>query len=155
QQLIKNDPKAEDVGSPVDSIPPTSRLLWAHVGRSSHEVGSSTEVFVAQGHAKVGQKWFHRCFHENVGGLDITVNESSCVCVMQPLGDCEDDLGGLLRRGSRSGQESAKISTFNVSRHDVEESVVGPAGVEDRQNAGVVEVGQNQGFVQECANLFL
>ena len=94
QQLVEHDAQAEDVGSPVDPVAFAPGLLGTHVGRRAGQPAPLAKVFILEGEPEVGHAGFARCVDQDVGGLDVPVDQAPGVGVMQGVGDG----GNQLRR---------------------------------------------------------
>ena len=87
QQLVEHDAQAEDVGSPIDPVTFAPGLLGAHVGRRAGQPAPLAEVFILEGEPEVGHAGFARSVDQDVGGLDVPVDQPSGVGVMQGVGN--------------------------------------------------------------------
>ena len=90
QQLVEHDAQAEDVGSPIDPVTFAPGLLGTHVGRCARQPATLAEVLILEGEPEVGDAGFARCVDQDVGGLDVPVDQPSGVGVMQCVGDGGD-----------------------------------------------------------------
>ena len=123
-----------------------ARLLGAHVRGRSRQSAPLAEVLVLEGQPEVGDRGLTRGVDEDVGGLDVAVDQSPGVGVMQGVGDGGDQLRGLPERRSSLPDPGRQVAAFHELGHDEAESVVRAADVEDRHDPGMVEPGQRPGF---------
>ena len=90
QQLVEDHAQAEDVRSPIDPVTFAPGLLGAHVGGRPSEPATLAEVLVLEGKPEVGDAGLARGVDQDVGGLDVPVDQPSGVGVMQGFGDRGD-----------------------------------------------------------------
>ena len=91
QQLVENDSQAEDVGSPVHPVTFASGLLGTHVSRGPcRDAATLSEVLVSKRNTEVGETGFTRSVDQDVGGLDVPVDQPSAMGVVQCVGDRGD-----------------------------------------------------------------
>ena len=83
QQLVEHDAQAEDIGTPIDPVAFAPGLLGTHVGRRAGQPAALAEVLILEGEPEVGHAGFARGVDQDVGGLDVPVDQSSGVGVMQ------------------------------------------------------------------------
>ena len=62
-------------------------LLGTHVGRCPSEPRPLAEVLVSERQPKVGNEGFARSVDQDVGGLDVPVDQTSGMGVMKGFGD--------------------------------------------------------------------
>ena len=109
QQLVEDDAQAEDVRAAIDPVPLAPGLLGAHVGRRPGEPGSLAEVLVLQRQPEVGHERLARGVEQDVGRLDVAVDQAPGVGVVQGLGDRRHQLGRLPeRRAGPAASASAR-----------------------------------------------
>ena len=87
QQFVEDHAQAEDVGSPIDPMTFTTGLLWAHVRRRSCDPGTLAEVLVLERQSEVGDERLPRGVDQDVGGLDVPMDQPPCVSIVQGFGD--------------------------------------------------------------------
>ena len=98
KQLVEDDAQAEDVGPAIDPVPLAAGLLGAHVGGRAGEPGPLAEVLVLERQPEVGHAGLARGVDQDVGGLDVPVDQAPGVGVVQGLGDGRHQLGRLAER---------------------------------------------------------
>ncbi len=86
---------------------------------------------------------------EDVGRLDVAVHDAAAVRIGQRIGNAPHQLCRLRRcRLPASGQRLAQVAPAQAFHRDVD-AVGREPGVEDRDDAGVVQPGRCAGLVQE------
>ena len=95
QQLVEDDAQAEDVRAAIDPVPLAPGLLGAHVGRRPGEPGSLAEVLVPQRQPEVGHVRLAVEVDQDVGRLDVPVDQVPRMGMVQRLGDRRHQLGRL------------------------------------------------------------
>ena len=103
-------------------------------------------VLVLERQPEVGDAGCARSVEQDVGGLDVAMDQAAGVCVVEGLGDCRHQLGRIAECEPSLPHSLGQVAPLDVLRHDVTEPVVGPADVIDRDDVRVVEPG-------ECAGL--
>ena len=139
QELVEDHAEAEHVGPPIDPVPLPPRLLGAHVSGRPGVAGSLTVVLVLQRQPEVGDARLARGVEQDIRGLDVAVDQAPCVGVMEGLGDGRHQLRRFPQRQPPLAYPRGQVAAFDVLRHDVAESVVGPADVVDRDDVRMVE----------------
>ena len=87
---------------------------------------------------------------DNVGGLDVAVDDAVSVGVVECAGELVDDGADLLRReGAALFDEALEVVTGQLL-HDDEDGGVGLFAVEDLDDAGVAEGADDAGLVAEA-----
>ena len=127
----------------------TSGLFGAHVRRCSGQPATLAEVFILEGEPEVRNARFACGINQDVGGLDVPVDQPPSVGVMQ----CFSDRRNQFRRfpESRVGLSSScrQVAPFDELRHDEAESVFGATHVMDRHDVGMVQPGEDACFDKE------
>ena len=101
QQLVEHHAQAEDVRSPIDPVTLTPGLFGAHVGGCSSYPATLAEVLVLERKPEVGDTGFARCVDQDVGRLDVPVDQPSGVGVMQCVGNRGDQFRRIPEGRSR------------------------------------------------------
>src|SRR5262249_49104320 len=106
------------------------------------------EVLVAQGQAEVGDDGPAAGVEEDVGRLDVAVDQAALVGVVQGLGDLGDEVGR--GRGGKPAlpQPPGQVRPFDQVRDGETQPVGGAADVVDGDDAGVVQAGEDAGLGQ-------
>ena len=92
QQLVEHDAQAEDIRTTIDPVAFTPGLFGAHIGRRAGQPATLAEVFILEGEPEVRHAGLARRVDQDVGGLDVPVDQPSGVGVMQGVGDGGDQL---------------------------------------------------------------
>ena len=149
QQLVEDHAQAEDVRAAIDPVPFAPGLLGTHVGGRPGEPRTLAEVLVLQGQPEVGHERLARGVDQDVGRLDVPMDQPSGVGVVQGLGDRRHQF----RRLPEGQVEPALILTarslpsMNFETTKQRPSSVRPTSI-DRDDVGVVEAGEDAGFGQ-------
>ena len=98
QQLVENHAQAEDVGSPIHPVTFAPGLLGTHVGGCPRHPATLAEVLVSERKTEVGDTGFTRSVDQDVGGLDVPVDQPSAVGVMQCVGNRGDQFRRIPER---------------------------------------------------------
>jgi hypothetical protein len=149
QHFVKDDAQTIDVGAGIDAVPLAAGLFRAHVRRSAGELRAGAEVHVAQSHAEVGHHGPALFVEQDVGRLDVAVDQAAAVSVVHGLGHLGDE-----PRCFRAGEASLfeprpQILGGEELRDHVTQAVGGAANVVDRDDAGVVQRRQHARLGQE------
>ncbi len=124
-------------------------LLGTHVGRRAGQPATLAEVLVSERKPEVGDTGFARSVDQDVGGLDVPVDQPSGVGVMQGVGDRGDQFRRIPEGRSSLSDPDRQIAAFDELGDDEAESVFGATHVEDRHDVGMVQLGEDAGFVQK------
>ena len=119
----------------------TERLLWRHeISRADHApFDGQLRIPEEFGNAEVGQ--LHRPFriHQQIGGLEISVNDSAVVRVLERLANIDADLDRFPPLDALSARQPF-LQRFAVDRlHHIEENSVLLAPAEQLHNVGVAK----------------
>ena len=125
-------------------------LLGTHVSRCPRHAATLAEVLVSERKTEVGDTGFTRSVNEDVGGLDIPVDQPSAMGVMQCLGNRGDQLGRIPQRRSSLSHPDRQIAAFDELRDHEAESVFRATHIEDRHDMGMVQFGEDSGFNEKC-----
>ena len=136
QQLVEDHAQAEDVRSPIDPVTLAPGLLGAHVGRRASEPATLAEVLVLERQPEVGDARLARGIDQDVGGLDVPVDQPSGVGVMQGLGDRRDQFRRLPEGRSSLSDPGRQIAALDELGDDEAETVVGAAHVDRPARCG-------------------
>jgi hypothetical protein len=75
QKLIEDDAQAEEVRTPIDEVTFASGLFWAHIRWRASQSATFAEVLILEGEPEVGDTGLARGIDEDVGGLDVPVDQ--------------------------------------------------------------------------------
>ena len=123
-------------------------LFRAHVRRRAGQLGAGSEVHVAQRQAEVGHHGSALFVEQDVGRLDVAVDQAATMGVVQGLGHLGDE--GHRFRAGRPGlpQPGPQILAGDELGDHVAEAVGGTAHVVDGHDARVVQGRQHAGLGQ-------
>ena len=148
QQFVENHAQAEDVGSPIDPVPFATSLLGTHVRRSSSDPATLAEILFPERKTEVGNERLARGIDQDVGGLDVPVDQAPCMSVMQGFGDRRHQSRRFVKTGACFLDPRGKIAPLDELGDDEAETIVGAPHVVNRHDMGMVEAGNDAGFVQ-------
>ena len=100
QQLVEDHAQAEDVRTTIDTVTLASCLLGTHVSRSSSDPGTLAEVLILECKTEVGHEGVSRSVDQDVGGLDVPVDQSPGVGVVKGFGDRRHQFRRLVKAGA-------------------------------------------------------
>ena len=156
-QLEQDHPQGVHIGPPVDGGGVAGQLLGAHVvGRPEElagegQAGQGQQVGIGgAGHAEVEDLRLTGLLHEDVGGLEVAVDDAPVVGVLHGVADPR-------HQAQAGGEVEAVAVGVLVQGQAADElhgeeglAVVGQAGLVDLGDAGVVQPGQDLGLVGEA-----
>jgi hypothetical protein len=157
QQLEEDHPQGVHVRPPVDRGGVGGHLLRAHVvGRAQElacpgQAGPGQQVGVGgSGHAEVKHLRLSGLLHEDIGGLEVAMDDALIVGVLHRVAHPR-------HQAHAGGQVEAVAVGVLVQGQAADElhreerlTVVGEAGLVDLRNAGVVQPGQDLRLVGEA-----
>ena len=120
QQLVQRRAERVDVGAVVDQDALAGRLLGAHVAQRAEQVAGLRQagVGVELGQAEVGDPDVAAAVDQQVGRLDVAVDDAELVGVLQRLGrlrrqpgDGAEEVRGPVRRCVESRAQAGRVST--------------------------------------------
>ncbi len=92
---------------------------------------------------------FACCVDQDVGGLDVPVNQSSRVGVVQSVGDGGNQLCGIPEGKPGRSHPDREVAAFDELRDDVADTILRAANVVYGHDVGMVELRKNAGFVEK------
>ncbi len=135
-------------------MPFATGLFGTHVSGSASKLGSFAEVFLLQSQPEICNIRFIAGVDEDVGGLDVSVNESLAMGVVECFSDrCHQFCRLSVRRTSLLNLRG-KVAALDQFRDDVAQTVRG-AEIVNRHDVSVIETGEYTGFGQICLGFFL
>ena len=155
--LLAGDHLVQHAAEGVDVAPAVhltaAGLLRAHVGGGAEGEAGLGELSHARdlegaGHAEVGHPGVSAA-QEDVLGLDVAVDHSAPVGAVEGVGDFPGQADGLLQRELPPLLEPVAQRLALDPGHGVPEEPAGIAGVEHRQDVGVVEAGGDPDLAEE------
>ena len=143
KQLIENHTETVDVGAGIDAVAFAARLLGTHVERRAREGRPLAEVLFAQGQPEIGHHRVALDVEQDVGRLDVPVNQVALVRVVQGFGHA----GNQWRRCGRRKPGFAQLPGQVAPRHELRDyitgTVLGTADVVNGNDPRVVQAGQH------------
>ena len=119
----------------IDAVALAARLLGTHVGRGPREVRTGAEVLLAQGHAEIRDDGPTGLVQQDIGRLDVAVDQALLVGVVQGLGHGSGQAHRVRQGQAALAQPRRQVGPLDERRHDVAEAVGRATHVEDRHNA--------------------
>ena len=154
EALVEDDAERVDVGAAVEG--PRGDLLGREVGHGPHERAGLGQARLGRGvgeaevhHADAHARAALLARHHDVGGLDVAVDDSPRVAVVEGLGDLDADVHDLAE-AQRLVADQAQQGRPADERHDEEERALVPAEVVDRHDRRVVHLGDELGLALEA-----
>src|SRR5262249_53624627 len=126
--------------------PLTSCLLGAHVGRSSCNPGTCAIILFPHRNPEIGDERIPCDIYQDVGGLDVPMDQSTRMSVVECLGDGRHECRRLVKMRARFSDSGGKVASLDQFRHDEAKSVVGASHVENRHDVGMIKTSKNAGF---------
>ena len=123
-------------------------LFGTHVGWGAGEPGPLADVLLAQRQPEVGDVRPAVVVEQDVGRLDVAVDQPLAVGVVQRLGDGGDESRRLQEREARLLQSAGQVAAVDELGHDEAQAVVGAADVVDGDDVRVVQAGEDAGLGQ-------
>ncbi len=148
QQFVQHDSQAEDVGARVHAVCFAAGLFGTHVRGRPGKAATEAEILVGQRQAEIGDEGLALGVQQDVGGLDVAMHESLRVRVMQRLRHRDDEADRFPRRHPPRKHARRQVLAGNEFGNDVTAPVLRPSCVVDRNDAGVIQAGDQAGFGQ-------
>ena len=104
------------------------------------------EVLVSEGKSEVGETGLTRCVDQDVGRLDVPVDQTSGMGVMQCIGNRGDQFRRISERRSSLCNPCRQVAAFDELRHHEAKSVFRATHVMNGHDVGMVQFGKDLGF---------
>jgi hypothetical protein len=156
QQLIKDDPEAVQVGARVHLMRLPPRLLRRHVRRRAQHLaveGHGNLFGLALCQAEVHEMRPALQIEQDVGRLDVAMNDAVLVGVRERLADLGDQLGGLAKVRAARRQAPRQCRAGDELLDQVPGAVARLACIVQRHDPGVLELGGATGLAQEAIHI--
>ena len=157
EQSVQDRSQSVDVAQGRHQPLAPGGLLGSHVGRRAEDgarFGQAAIVLDLLRQAEVAHMRFALLVKENVGRLEITVEDAALVGVVNSLGDRDHELRGVLRVGGVRRECPAQARTADQLHREITLAVV-LSHLVDRHDVGMVEPGDRLGLVLEPPQLRL
>jgi len=148
QQLEKDRAEAIDIRTPIHPMALAISLFGTHVGGRTRTAFSLAEIFLLQGQPEIDHERLAAAVEQDVAGLDVPVDQPLAVGVVQRLGNRRHQCRRLPKSRSVVLDLLGEGGALDELRHHEERVLCGAADVEDGHDMGMIEVGDNAGFVQ-------
>ena len=163
-QLIEDTAEREEVAARVEFL--ATRLFGRHVGDSAdggagtgeeHSLGID-EGLAAKVCMAIGQEFGEAKIEnfdgatvgdENVGGLDVTMDDAFFVRGVEGVGELDADVDGARNGEETEGNQFVEGLAFEQLHGDESPAILFFDGVNGR-NAGMIECGSGAGFAEEA-----
>ncbi len=155
EDLIQDDPQAPEVAPAVEPVDLAADLLGRHVRTRPRQLAPVVALgALVQGQAEVAQVRPADRVEQDVGRLDVAVDEAQAVRVLERPRDADQQVRGPLRRhpsGLHQGREVRPVDELLDDEHDAGFAldVVGPHDPRE------VELGGVAGLADEAGELLL
>ena len=157
EQLIKDQPQRVDIAANAGLA--LSNLLWSHVGRRTRSFAPTGGIVVAEGQSEVGDAHPPSSIEHDVGGLQITMQQSAIMRGGQAGADLVRGLQSLVRgQAADAAQQRREVLAVDVLHGEKVlavhlADVVNPTDIRMRNLAGVphlrMKPGESRGIVLE------
>ena len=118
-------------------------------------IGSGRRFLAEQfGDAEIEQFWAAIGGDENVGGLEVTVNDQMLVGVADGVADADHQPDALLERGLPLTQPAVERDAVDEFHHEIGKSLRGGAAVDERGDARMRQPGQQKPLLAELFGQF-
>ena len=146
-QFIQDYAQAENVGPPVNPMGLAASLFRTHVGRRAREaaIRDRRGCLRWEGHrqAEVGDIGSILGIEQDVRRLDVPMDEAVAVCMIECLGNRQNDPNGFLLGEPSLAHASRQIAAADQLRYDVAAPGIRSPQVVDWNNGGVVQAGDD------------
>lgn len=155
EEFVEDDAEGVDIGADVDEVGVAAGLFGGHVREGSHELAGDGDEGVGGfgdllGEAKVEDADVAGVVDEDVGGLEIAVHDALLVGVVDGFADDGEEGEGLLEGEFVLLNEGGDGQSSDIVHGVVEVSIGGDAAVEDGDDVGMAEGGDELDFAFEA-----
>src|ERR1700677_4843886 len=110
-------------------MPLATSLLGTHVRRSSSNSATSAEVLIFKCKTEVGNERLPRAIDQNIGGLDVAMDQPRRMSMVQGLGDGGHQCRRLVKTGTCFLDPGGQVASLDVLGHDEAQTVFGAPDV--------------------------
>jgi len=147
EHLVEHDAEGVDVGARIGLA---GVLLGGHVVGGAHDDIGPGEAAGGTGggagEAEVGELGAPILGEEDIGGLDVAVDDALAVRELQGIANLAGDGEGLLGIESGPAQDAAEVGAVHVFHDEIEVALAGLAEVVHGDDAAMLELGEGAGF---------
>jgi len=140
EQRIQNEPQTVHVGAGVDAMRLAEQLLGAEPEDSLFR-SVVLDRHIGQRHSEIGKGRMFAVVQQNVGGLDVPVDESLPVGLVQAPRRAGHEAHDSGSRDSLAADSIGQRPALDQFHDEVTASLVGLAGIEERNEPGRIERG--------------
>ena len=137
---------------PSTRCPSPLACSGTHVRGSSSQSPTLAEVLVLEGESEVRETGFARSVDQDVGRLDVPVDQPSGVGVMQGFGDRGNQFRRIPEGRSSLSNPDRQVAAFDELRDHEAKTIVRATHVVDRHDVGMVQPGEDAGFDSDNAS---
>ncbi len=127
-------------------MPLASCLLRAHIRWSPSQSPTLAEVLVFEGKSEVSETGLTRGVNQNIGGLDIPVDQTSGVGVMECVGNRGNQFRRIPEGRSSLSNPDRQVTAFDELRDHEAKTILRATHVMNRHDIGMVQPGEDAGF---------
>ena len=133
------------------NVPENPKDCRVHLPARAEIVGYLTETrsraLAALNEAEIGDERLSRRVNQDVGGLDIPMDQAPRVGVMKGVGDSGNERSRLLKTSTSLLDLVGKVASLNELGDHEAESIIATPDVVNGNDMGMVQAGENAGFV--------
>ena len=148
QQFVQHHAQAENVAAAIDPVALATGLLGTHVGGRSGVAWPLADVLLPQGQPEIRHERLAAAVEQDVAGLDVPMDQSLAVGVVQRLGHRRHQFRRFRHGGPVRLDALGQGAAVDVLRDDEAGAVLGAAHVVDGNDVRVIEAGDGAGFGQ-------
>jgi hypothetical protein len=123
-------------------------LFGTHIRWRANPPPTLAEILILEGEPEVGDTGPARGIDEDVGGLDVPVDQPPGVGVMQGVGDRGDQFRRIPEGRTTLTDPDRKVAALHQLGDHEAETILRATDVMDRNDVRVVQPGEDTGFVQ-------
>ena len=148
QQLVEDDPQAENVASPINAMAFPPSLLRAHIRRSAASACPLAHILLSQGQPEIGNERLAAAIQQDIGRLDVPMDKPSLMGIVQGFGNGHYQFHGLGKPQTGLFDLGSQTGSVDELANDIDRKLLRGANVVHRDDVRVVEIGDRAGFGQ-------
>src|SRR5713226_3279857 len=121
-------------------------LLGRHVSRRSRKLQALAKILFLRGQAKINNIGLSRCIDQDVGRLNVPMNEPLAMSVVQRFRDGGYQACRLSERSPSLPDLLSQVAALDELGHHVAQTALGVAKIVNRNDMRMIEAGKNTGF---------